>query len=313
MKVLIFGITGQDGSLLSKYLLKKGFLVIGTTRDLNKLNQIANNDIKIHEIDVLNYRQINELIKLESPDIIYNLSGQTSVGKSFFEPLDTYQTIVNTTMYILESIRKINTGIKFFNASSTECFGFNNKIRLTEKSLFNPISPYGTAKVMAYNLVNNYRSIYGIYTCTGIFSNHESQFRSENFISRKIIEAAYNISIGSQDFLEIGDIKIVRDWGWAEDFIEAIFLMMNQNKPGDYIIATGKSISLEEFIYYTFKKFNLDYKKHLKVNKLLFRINEIQEIYLNPQKVFDDFGWKAKNDVYKVIDKLIDFKCNRTM
>jgi len=311
VKALIFGITGQDGSLLSKYLLQKEFQVVGTTRNINKINSSVNEKLKIYEVDVSNYLKINELIKLESPDLIYNLSGQTSVGKSFIDPFDTYQTTVNTTLYILESIRNINPKIKFFNASSTECFGLTNNIRLTENSLRNPVSPYGTAKLMAHNLANNYRSLFGIHVCTGIFSNHESQFRSSDFISKKIIDAAYNISKGLQDFLEVGNIKIVRDWGWAEDFIEAMFLMMNQDKPNDYIIATGKSISLEEFIGYAFKKFNLDYKKHIIINKMYFRKNDIPEIYLNPQKANDELGWISKNNVYDVIDKLIDYRCKK--
>ena len=305
MKAIIFGITGQDGTLLADYLQKKGLDVVGTSR---KTISCKLNNIKTHQIDILNFSQISELILEESPDVIYNLSGQTSVSKSFSEPFDTYQTIVNTTMYILESIRRINSEIKFFNASSTECFGFANNARLTEVSPFNPVSPYATAKVNAHNLANNYRLTYGLFVCTGILSNHESNLRSTDFISKKIIESAYNIAYGFQDYFEVGDITIVRDWGWADDFIEAIFLMMNQNKADDYIIATGKSISLEEFINYAFKKFNLDYKKHIKINKIFYRKNEIQKIFLNPQKVYNNLGWTAKHTVYDVIDKLVDFK-----
>lgn len=312
MKAIIFGITGQDGTLLAQYLQKKDFLVVGTSRNIKKINSNALKDLKIIEVDTLSFSRIFNLIRDESPDIIYNLSGQTSVGKSFSEPLETYQTIVSTTLYILESIRITKPEIKFFNPSSTECFGFTDIIGLTEKSPFNPLSPYATAKVMAYNLANDYRSNYGIYTCTAILSNHESHLRSSEFISMKIIEAAYNIYKGSQNFLEVGDISIIRDWGWAEDYIEGIFLMMNQKTPEDYILATGKSITLEDFINYAFGKFNLDYKKYVKVNKIFMRQNEIKKIYLNPQKAFDKLGWKSKHSVYDVIDKLIEYKCERT-
>lgn len=312
MKALIFGITGQDGTLLAEFLQNKGFHVVGTSRNVKKINSNILKGLKIHEVDTLSFSQIFKLIKLESPDIIYNLSGQTSVGKSFSEPLETYQTIVSTTLYILESIRVTKPEIKFLNASSTECFGFSDIDGLTEKSPFNPLSPYATAKVMAYNLVNDYRLNFGIYVCTAIFSNHESHLRSTDFISMKIIEAAYNISKGSQKYLEIGDITIIRDWGWAEDYIEGIFLMMNQNIPDDYILATGKSISLEDFINYAFSKFNLDYKKHVRINKSFIRQNEIKKIYLNPQKAFDKLGWKAKHTVYEVIDNLIKYKCEKT-
>lgn len=312
MKALIFGITGQDGTLLAQYLQNKGLLVVGTSRNIKKINLNTLKGFKILEINTLSFSQIFKLIKFESPDIIYNLSGQTSVGKSFSEPLETYQTIVATTLYILESIRITKPEIKFFNACSTECFGFSDIDGLNEKSPFNPLSPYASAKVMAYNLVNDYRSNYGIYVCTAIFSNHESHLRSTDFISMKIIEAAYNISRGSQKHLEVGDITIIRDWGWAEDYIEGIYLMMNQKVPDDYILATGKSISLEDFINYAFAKFNLDYKKYVRINKSFIRKNEIKKIYLNPQKAFDKLGWRAKHTAYEVIDKLIKYKCEKT-
>ena len=312
MKAIIFGITGQDGTLLAKYLQNKGLIVVGTSRNINRINSNILKNFKIYEIDTLSFSQILKLIKDESPDFIYNLSGLTSVGKSFSEPLETYQTIVSTTLYLLESIRIAKPEIKFFNASSTECFGFSNIIGLTEESPFKPLSPYATAKVMAHNLANDYRSNYGIFVCTGILSNHESHLRSSEFISMKIIEAAYKISKGSQNYLEVGDTTIIRDWGWAEDYIEGMFLMMNQEKPDDYILATGNSITLEDFINYAFGKFNLDYKKYVRVNNLFIRKNEIKKIYLNPQKASDKLGWKSKNTVYQVVDKLIDYTCLRT-
>ncbi len=309
MKAIIFGITGQDGTLLANYLLKMGFQIVGTSRksDIGSIN-----NIKIYEVDVLSFTQIFDLIKKETPDIIYNLSGQTSVGKSFVNPRETYLTIVNTTLYILDSIRLINPGIKYFNASSSECFGISKFEILDEESPFNPVSPYATAKLMAHNLANNYRNTYGLFICTGIMSNHESYLRSTDFISMKIIEAAYNISNGFQEYFEVGDISIIRDWGWAEDYIEAMYLMMIQKDPDDYILATGRSISLEEFINYTFNKFNLDYKKFIRINQFYTRKNEVPKVVLNPQKSLENLGWKAKNSVYEVIDKLIDYRCKKT-
>lgn len=309
MKAIIFGITGQDGTLLANYLLKKGFQIIGTTR---KSNTSSTQNIKIYEVDVLNFTQIFDLIKKESPDFIYNLSGQTSVGKSFVDPLETYLTIVNTTLYILESIRLINSDIKYFNASSSECFGITNFEILDEQSPFNPVSPYATAKLMAHNLANNYRNTYGLFVSTAIMSNHESYLRSTDFISMKIIEAAYNIANGSQQYFEVGDITIIRDWGWAEDYIEAMYLMMIQKDPDDFILATGRSISLEEFIKYTFNKFNLDYKKYILISQFFTRKNEVPKVVLSPQKSLDKLGWKANNSVYEVIDKLIDYRCKKT-
>ena len=305
MKAIIFGITGQDGTFLANFLLKKGFQIVGTTR---KSNLNSSNNIKIYTVDVLSFTQIFDLIKKESPDFIYNLSGQTSVGKSFVDPLETYLTIVNTTLYILESIRLINTDIKYFNASSSECFGISKLEILDEESPFNPVSPYSTAKVMAHNLANNYKNTYGLFVSTAIMSNHESNLRSTDFISMKIVESAYNIANGFQKYFEVGDITIIRDWGWAEDFIEAMYLMMIQKDPDDFILATGMSISLEEFINYTFNKFNLDYKKYIRISQSFARKNEVQKVVLSPQKSLDKLGWKANNSVHEVIDKLIDYR-----
>ena len=312
MKAIIFGITGQDGTLLANFLLKKGYDVIGTTRDLsNTSNLIALNiddKIKLKKIDTLKYNEINEIIEIECPNEIYNLSGQTSVGNSYSSPLETYQSIVCTTSYILESIRINQPKIKFFNASSIECFGDNNNKIINENSNHNPVSPYGTAKSMSQGLINDYRSIYGLNISSGILSNHESQLRSNKFVSQKIVDAANDISKGIVDYLEVGDISIVRDWGWAEEYIEAIYKSMKIDTLDDFILATGKSISLEEFINYTFIKFNLDYKKHIKINKSFIRPNEIKNIQLDNSKAKKFLNWAPKLSVYQVIDKLVEYK-----
>ena len=312
MKAIIFGITGQDGTLLANFLLKKGYDVIGTTRNLNNISNLIklniNDKIKLKKVNILKHVEINEIIEMECPDEIYNLSCQTSVGDSYFSPLETYQSIVCTTMYILESIRNNQPKIKFFNASSIECFGDNNNNIINENSRHNPVSPYGTAKSMSQGLINNYRSIYGLHICSGILSNHESQLRSNKFVSQKIVDAANDISKGVIKYIEVGDISIVRDWGWAEEYIEAIYKSMKIDSPDDFIIATGKSISLEEFINYTFIKFNLDYKKHIKINKSFIRPNEIKKIQLDTSKANRLLNWTPQISVYQVIDKLVEYK-----
>ncbi len=310
MKALIFGITGQDGSLLANFLLNKGYDIIGASRDLNNTDNLniqnIKNKIKLLKVDYLNYAEIKKIIDIECPNEIYNLSGQTSIGLSYSIPLETYQSIVCTTMYILESIRNNKSQIKFFNASSIECYGNNNKI-ITENSIHNPVSPYGTAKSMTQGIVNNYRSIYGLHVCSGILSNHESQFRSNKFVTKKIVDAAYNISKGITNYFEVGDITIVRDWGWAEEYVEAIYQTMKVETPDDFIIATGKSISLEEFINYTFNKFNLDYKKYIKINKSFFRSNEVKSFQLDNSKAKKILNWTPRVSVYQVIDKLVEY------
>ena len=311
MKAIIFGITGQDGTLLANFLLKKGYDVVGTTRDLNNTVNLRSlsilDKIKLKKIDILKYSEINQLIATECPNEIYNLSGQTSVGNSYSSPLETYQSIICTTLYILDSIRINQSKIKFFNASSIECFGDNNNKIITEDSKHNPVSPYGVAKSITQGLVNNYRTLYGLHICSGIFSNHESQLRSNKFVSQKIVETAMDISKGIVDYLEVGDISIVRDWGWAEEYVEAIYKSMQIDTPDDFIFATGKSISLEEFINYTFIKFNLDYKKHIKINKSFIRPNEIKNILLDNSKAKKILNWAPKISVYQVIDKLVEY------
>lgn len=315
MKAIIFGVTGQDGTLLADFLLKKGYDIIGTTRDLNNISNLIslniNDKIKLKRVNSLKHNEINEIIKNECPNEIYNLSGQTSVGNSYSSPLETYQSIVSTTSYILESIRINQPKIKLFNASSIECFGDNNNQIITENSNHKPVSPYGTAKSMAQGLINNYRSTYGLNISSGILSNHESQLRSNKFVSQKIVAAANDISIGIADYFEVGDISIERDWGWAEEYIEAIYKSMKIDALDDFIIATGRSISLEEFINYTFSKFNLDYKKHIKINKSFIRPNEVKKIQLDNSKAKKKLNWIPKLSVYQVIDKLVEYKKNK--
>ena len=313
MKALIFGITGQDGSLLSKYLLKKGYTIIGTTRNLTHTRNLDSlsilNQIKLIQINHYNFSEIKSIIEHESPNEIYNLSGLTSVSKSYLDPLETYNSIFNTTLYILESIKRINIKIKYFNPSSSECFGNIKFNSASEKTKFNPLSPYASAKCSAHNLSNFYRKNFNLFVCTGILSNHESELRTNDFVTKKIIEEAYKISKGLQDSLEIGNITIIRDWGWAEEYIEAIYLMMKSDKPDDYIIATSKSISLEEFIFYTFSKFNLDYNKYLKINKNFMRPNEVKRTSLDIFKANQNLCWKPMINVYDVIDRLVEFTC----
>ena len=311
MKAIIFGITGQDGILLSDFLIKKNYQVTGTSRKSKNLIEVKiNSKVKIAEVNTLNYKEIRDIVDQEMPDEIYNLSGLTSVAKSVEYPLETYQSIVQTTLYILESIRLIDKKIKLFNPSSTECFGNVITKQASETTRFHPLSPYATAKVMSHNMVNNYKIKYDMFVCTGILSNHESFLRPIEFVSKKIIQGAYEISQGIEKELEVGDISIVRDWGWAEEYIEAMYLMMKIDKPDDFIIATGKSITLEQFISHVFSKFNLDYKKYIKVNKSFIRENEVKKTLLNIQKAEKKLQWRAKFNAYDVIDKLTNVLIN---
>lgn len=312
MTVLIFGITGQDGILLCEYLLLKGFKVIGTTRKINfsKLSYLYTSNliekIKLEEVNTLIFKEVFDVISRNNPNEIYNLSGQSSVSKSFIKPYETFQSIVDASFNILESIRLSNIETKFFNASSLDCYG-NQKCILTENSSFEPVSPYGVAKASTNLLVRNYRETYGIFACSGILSNHESYHRDISYVTIKIITSAINIYKKKIKKISLGNINIERDWGWAEDFVEAMYLMLQKDVAQDFIISTGKSISLIDFLDYTFRKFNLKYQDFVIVDNLFTRKNEILSSKASPEKALNILGWSAKNNVYNVIDKLVEY------
>ena len=309
-KALIVGISGQDGTLLSKHLLDIGYEVYGTSRDyeitnfngLKKLNIF--NAVKIYSMVLNDFRSVLKIIDTVKPNEIYNLAGQTSVGYSYLQPFETFESIVNGCLNILESVKYLKIDCKIFNPSSSECYGGSDEI-LDESSPFNPISPYAIAKTAAYWLTSNYRDSYGIYTCSGILSNHESFLRNERFVTMKILNTAKKISQGVEDTLELGDISIIRDWGCAEEYVKAMHLMLQQKTPEDIIISTNMSISLEEFVNYTFKKYNLDYKEHLIINDDFKRPNDIRISRLSNDSLYKKLKWKPKNTVYDVIDNLI--------
>ncbi len=312
-KALIIGISGMDGTLLANLLISKGYEVYGTSRDfeLNSFSGLKKmkifDKVKLFSMVLNDFRSVLKIIDLVRPNEIYNLAGQTSVGYSFLQPVETIESIVNGCLNILESIKFLKLDCKIFNACSSECFG-NTKEAATEESYFNPMSPYGVAKVSSFWLTSNYRKSYGIFTCSGILSNHESILRSERFVTAKIISSAYRIFKGEQDHIELGDISIVRDWGLADEYVESMYLMMQQDTPDDYIISTGLSISLEEFVDYTFNKFGLNYLDYLKVNNEFKRPNDISISKLNNQKALDNLNWAPKNNVYNVIDILVNQK-----
>ena len=310
-KALIVGISGQDGSLLAKYLLENNYKVFGTSRDheltsFNGLKKLEIYDkVELQSMIPNDFRSVIKVIDIVKPDEIYNLAGQTSVGFSFLQPVETIESIINGCLNVLETVKFLKLDCKIFNPCSSECFGDSIESS-TESTPFNPLSPYAVAKTSSYWLTSNYRKSYGIYTCSGILSNHESVLRSERFVTMKIINSAKRIYEGVQNKLELGDISIVRDWGCAEEYVKAMHLMLQQENPEEMIISTNNSISLEEFIYYAFKKYNLDYQKHIVINKNLIRPNDIKVSRLSNNKLFDRLGWKPQNNVYDVIDKIVD-------
>ena len=310
MKALICGVTGQDGSYLAKLLLDKGYDVIGTSRDamaasLNNLEKLGiKRELTLGSMAINDFRSVLTVIKHYQPDEIYNLAGQTSVGLSFDQPVEAIESIAQGTLNMLESIRFVDKPMRFYNAGSSECFGDTKAGPANEDTPFQPRSPYAVAKSSAHWLVRNYREAYGIFGCTGILFNHESPLRPERFVTQKIIRGAARIASGNSEILELGNIEIERDWGWAPDYVDAMWKMLQQNRADDYVIATGKSRSLEYFIARTFDWFGLDWQVHVRFNNKLRRPSDIALSQGNPAKAAAELGWKATLDVDAVIDAM---------
>lgn len=316
-KALIFGISGQDGSYLASFLLEKGYVVYGTSRDAIK-NTFQNlkqlkvlNKISLHTVNTLDSKSVTKIIKKILPDEIYNLSGQSSVNKSFFYPQETFNSITQASLHILEAIKILDNNCKFYNASSSECFGDTGENLSNEKTQFNPCSPYGVAKSSAYWLTKNYRESFNIFSCSGILFNHESPLRPENFVTKKIVRTAVQIYFGSKIKLKLGDLSIRRDWGWAPDYVEAMWLILQNNKPDDFVISTGEISSLQSFVENVFLFLNLNWKDHIEINQDFFRLNELRSSVGDSQKAKLILKWEAKNKIKDVIEKMVNFEIKK--
>ena len=308
---LICGINGQDGSYLAKFLLSKGYTVYGTSRE--ETFSISDNhkrlDLKIlnnvFKMSAINFQNVKEVIKNIKPDEIYNLSGQSSVAHSFKYPKETLSSISMGVLNILEAIRLQDKEIKFYNASSGEIYGGSEDL-LQEDSPMNPKSPYGAAKLTALNLVKVYRESYGMFASSGIAFNHESKLRQNNFVTKKIITTAKRISSGSDEKLFLGDINIIRDWGYAPEFVEAMWKILQHESSEDFIISTGHSMSLKDFVAEVFLQLNLDWEKYVKIDQESFRPNEIRSVYTNPSKANVKLRWKAEYFCSSLVTKLLN-------
>lgn len=310
MKALICGITGQDGSYLAKFLIDKGYEVIGTSRDamvasFSNLHRLGIREkVILTSMAISDFRSVLSVIQKHAPDEIYNLAGQTSVGLSFEQPVEAMESISLGTLNILEVIRSVGQSIRFYNAGSSECFGNTGKVAADENTPFSPRSPYAVAKSSAHWLVRNYRDAYGIFGCTGILFNHESPLRPQRFVTQKIVCSAARIARNGSGRLELGNIDIHRDWGWAPEYVEAMWLMLQQERADDYVIATGRSCTLGYFIERAFKHFGLNWRDHVVVNDELRRPSDISHSLGNPAFAKRQLGWKSNYDVDAVIDAM---------
>jgi len=312
MKALICGVTGQDGSYLAKLLVEKGYEVIGTSRDamvssFSNLKLLGiHNDIQTTSMAPNDFRSVLNVVQRHAPDEIYNLAGQTSVALSFEQPVEAMESIAEGTLNMLEVIRLVDQPIRFYNAGSSECFGDTADITANELASFQPRSPYAVAKASAHWLVRNYRESYGLFACTGILFNHESSLRPERFVTQKIIRAAARVSHGSKETLQLGNLDVWRDWGWSPDYVDAMWRMLQQKSANDFVIATGRTESLEYFVSQAFAYFGLNWKDHVRVEKKLFRPSDIRKSYANPSNARNILGWSAETDIDGVIKKMCE-------
>ena len=307
---IITGITGQDGSYLPELLLSKGYKVIGAKRRSSLICTDRINHIFDHENFYMEYFDLNDvgcmyrLLTKYRPSEFYNLAAQSHVRVSFDIPENTVDGIAMGTLRILEAIRNILPTCKFYQASSSEMYGDNPKYPYDEDSRLMPASPYSCAKVFAHNLIRNYRESYNLFACSGILFNHESPRRGETFVTRKITLAAARIKEGLQDKLFLGNLDAHRDWGFAGDYVEAMWLMLQQEKPEDFVISTGETHSVKEFLEFVFEAAGLDVSKHVEIDQRLFRPHEVPYLLGDSTKAKEKLGWTPKI-TFKELAKLM--------
>ena len=310
-RALIFGVSGQDGSYLSRFLVSKKNQVYGTTRNNNKRNlknlislEIANK-VKIFKCDIKNFYQVKKIIQKIKPHKIFYLCGQSSVTGSYTNPAESFKSNTLGLINILETINESNRKIKVFNAVSGQIYGNRKKNIYNERSYIEPQSPYGVSKASSFWLTKIFREWYGVKCCSGILFNHESPLRSDEFVTKKIINNCKLIKKGKLKYLYMGDINIYRDWGWAPEYVEAMYLMLKQKNPKDLVIGSGKRHSLKNFIYEVFRLLKIP-RKHLKTNtKKFMRKNDIRSYRADPRLAKKILNWKAKTTFKKIIYKMV--------
>jgi GDPmannose 4,6-dehydratase len=316
-RALVFGISGQDGAYLAQLLLERGYDVYGTSRDA-QVSSFANlmrlglrDQVRFESVAINDFRSVLQALSRVCPAEIYNLAGQTSVALSFEQPVETLDSIATGTLNILESLRFLGRPTKFYNACSSECFGEARDRPADESTPFQPRSPYAVAKSTAFWTVANFREAYGLFACSGILFNHESPLRPERFVTQKIIAGARRIAreLKQGDAtakLQLGNLSVERDWGWAPEFVQAMWLMLQCERPDDYVIATGQTRRLEEFVDQAFNCVGLDWREHVSVDKSLLRPTDLQKSWGNPEKAHRVLGWQARFKMDDVVRMMVE-------
>lgn len=310
---IITGISGQDGAYLAKLLLSKGYRVVGIVREHQQKRLIGleflgiNNLIELKEVNMLDRFVVEDLIEKYQPDEFYNLAAQSSVGLSFKSPVITFEFNTISVINILEAIRKNSPATKYYQASSSEMFGNigTENLPLKESVLFHPASPYGISKASAHWITVNYREAFGLKACCGILFNHESCLRGENFVIKKIIRTAIEIKKGKTDKLQLGNLSVQRDWGYAPKFVEAMWLMLQQDDFKEYLICSGHVTSLKSIAEDVFSTLELDFDKHVEIEESLMRNLELDIIYGNNSKAKNELGWDYDMSLGQLINQLI--------
>ena len=316
-RALITGITGQDGSYLTEFLLEKGYEVYGIIRrsssfNTNRIDHIYQDphekNIRLHLVhgDLQDASSLNRIIKTVKPDEVYNLGAQSHVRVSFDIPEFTSESVAMGTLRLLEAIRDSGVHTKFYQASSSEMFGKVREIPQKETTPFYPRSPYAAAKVYAYWITVNYREAYKMFACNGILFNHESPRRGETFVTRKITQALARIKHGVQDKLFLGNLDAKRDWGFAGDYAEAMWLMLQQENPEDYVIATGRTHSVKEFLTEAFSYVGMDWQKYVKIDQRYFRPTEVDVLIGDASKARKKLKWKPKVTFKQLVRLMVD-------
>jgi len=314
-KALITGITGQDGSYLAEYLLDKGYHVYGVVRRSSSINRSRIDHLHVEGTrrklsllygDLNDASSINRILRTVKPNEIYNLAAQSHVKVSFEVPEYTAEVTGLGALRILEAIVDSGIKTKFYQASSSELYGRTQQTPQREDTPFRPVSPYAVAKLFAYWTTVNYRDSYGIYACNGILFNHESPRRGETFVTRKVTRAVARIKHGLQDKLFLGNLSSKRDWGYAKDYVEAMWLMLQQPKPDDYVIATGETHTVKEFVQEAFRYAGLDYKKYVVIDKRFFRPLEVDILLGDYSKAKKKLGWEPKTSFRELVRLMVD-------
>tara|TARA_Y100000296_G_scaffold3423_1_gene4646 strand:+ start:14 stop:1006 length:993 start_codon:yes stop_codon:yes gene_type:complete len=317
-KALITGINGQDGSYLAEFLLEKGYEVWGTLKrnsiTESQTSRISNLKVKLEYADMLDMSSLIRILQLCQPDEIYNLAAQSDVRISFDQPIYTTQTIAIGTLNLLEAIRLTCQETKIYQASSSEMFGNNidDDGFQRETTPMNPVSPYGCAKVYAYNICRNYRNAYDMFISNGILFNHESPRRGTNFVTNKVCREAVKIKLGLSTELKLGNLESSRDWGHAKDYVEAMWLMLQQDSSDDFICSTGISHTVKDLVEYVFTKLDLDWKKYVGIDKRFYRSEELEHLKGDCSKAQNQLGWVHSYTFETMLDEMIEYWLNKS-